>query len=178
MICLNVNGRNGKVNWTLPTELYEINAEYLKAVTDCVKVADNYVLVALCFRERISTLLMSVKEKVKKLNSNVIPLFVKAGTTDNDYIKTINTTEKLIIGSSDLALGHHVYSPKNVITVDKFLQSTEGDANLYSSAMKYKDYVYFVEFKLIPAVSIKGHYTNVVTDFESPFVSKVVEDKA
>lgn len=159
MIKFDVNGKVGAVTLTLPTKLNEISSQYLAGIGSEIAVADNYVLVALCYKERISSFISTSRQSKDGIKTSVVPLFVKAGRSENEFINNINTGAKLIASGSALSLGHHVVAKSNVLSIGAFLGNIEGDNNVYSNALKHPEDVYFVELKLIPAVDIVGYYT-------------------
>lgn len=176
MLKFQTNSRNGSKLFTFPTDLKEITPDYLRSVTEDVKVADNYVLVALCYREKLSTIIMTSRQKNPSINANVVPLFVKSGNTDNGFVNDINSGDILIITGSQLALGVHVVSPTNTLNVNHFVAAIEGDATAYTRATDYREYIYFLEFKLIPANEIIAVRKDVVdVEFDNPFAISEVD---
>lgn len=159
MIKFDVNGKAGAVTLSLPTKLNEITSHYLTGIGAEVAVADNYVLVALCYKERISSFISTSRQNKDGIKTSVVPLFVKAGRTENEFVNNIKTGSKLIASGSSLSLGHHVVSRNNVLSISSFLSYIEGDNEVYTNALKHPEDVYFVELKLIPAVEIVGCYT-------------------
>lgn len=171
MVKFATNGSHGSKIINLPTEVEEITPEYLKAVTDDVKIADNYVLVALCYREKLSNIIMTAKQNKNSISSSVIPLFVKSGAINNkeSFINKIKTGTKLNVSSSALSLGLHINFPKNTLNVNTLIYYIDKDAFAYKRAVELGCYVHFLEFKIIPANEIIAFRTNVESDFESPF---------
>lgn len=176
MLSFTLNGKLGKAEFNLPTNLKEITPEYLNQVTKDVIVADYHVLVGLCYREKLSDLIFTYRNK-KEATTSVIPLFVKRGNVDDVFQGYIKQGDKLIIGSSNLAMGHHVTCVRNNITINNFLAYVDGDAEAYQKALKLNEYVYFLEFKIVPANTIVGCYTDLKGDesYNNPF--KVVVSK-
>ena len=174
MLKFEINGKNGTFELNLPTSLNEITPEYLKDVTSTIQVADNYSLIGICYREAFSTVIFPNNTKKKNLTTAVVPLFVKCGKSDNDFINNINTGDKLIIAPSQIALGHHVNAPRNLITINNILNCINGDTKIYQETLKTSEQCYFLEFKLVPNVDINGVYkTDTNTHFINPFVTKV-----
>lgn len=157
-----INGTD-RIIFKFPTKLGEITSTYLKLVTAGVHVADNYTLVGLIYRETLGSIIIARKQSKKGLTSGVIPVFIKAGNTTNDFNKKITTKSKLIIPSSALMSGHHVISPTNTLSIDMFIKYLDKDTTV---AQRYNnnygnEECYFVEFKLVPNCEIVGYYDNV-----------------
>lgn len=148
------------VDFHFPTSLKEIDVDYLKAVTANVVVADNHTLVGIVYHEKLFNVIVSRKRQQKNLTAAVTPVFIRAGKTDSDFINSAECKNPLVIPSSSLSLGYHVAAPKNVLSLDYFIRAIDGDNSL---AKRYDnnfgdEECFFVEFKLIPNVEIKGFY--------------------
>lgn len=169
------NGVNGNKVLNFPTKVEEITPEYLLNVTKDVEVADNYVLVALCYREKISTILMTARQNKKDVTSAVIPLFIKSGrlstngANEESFISKIKTGDKIIAASSQLALGHHVVCPMNTLNINNLIYYTEKDGFAYQRAVNIQDYIHFLEFKIIPANDVIAFRPKVDSNFDNPF---------
>lgn len=149
-----------QVNFNFPTNLEEITPEYLEAVTAQVHIADHHCLVGVVYHESLGSVIIARKQAKKGLTGIVVPIFIKAGTTDSEFIKSMKCKDKLIIPSSQLSLGYHVAAPKNVLSLDYFIRHLDRDVSV---AARYnnnygKEECYFVEFKLVPNVNIVGFY--------------------
>lgn len=170
MIKFEVNGKRGSYIFPLPTELKELTPEYLNYVTEEVEIANDYTLIGICYREKLSTIIMSARQN-KNLTTAVVPIFIKRGNTTGEANCNPNTGDKLIISGSQLSLGHHVVCPKNTLTINNFISFTDGDGLAYQNAVKENKYVYFLEFKIIPNCDIVGIYKDVDKncDFKNPF---------
>lgn len=177
MLKFTSNGKNGSFQLNLPSQLGEITPEYLTDVTKDIKVSDNYSLIGICYREKLSTIIFDSTSKKKNTHINIIPIFIKSGKTDNDFIKSINIGEKLIIAGSDIALGHQVVAPRNTITINNILRCTMGDPTVYKAALEVKSDCYFLEFKLIPNCNIHGCYSpSTDPHMEQHFVEQIEFD--
>lgn len=175
MVTFSVDGNLGKFTIYLPSNLLEITEDYLKKITQEVEVADNYSLVGICYREKISTLILSARQKKKDISTAVIPIFVKAGKTDNEFINSIKPCDKLLISGSNISLGQHVTAPLNEINIERILALTEGDANIYQTTLKLTSPCYFLEFKLIPNCNILGRYNS--NSVSTPVESFIIKEK-
>ena len=161
------------INFHLPTSLEEIDASYLKAITDNVKVAEHHTLVGIVYHEKLFDIIVSRKRNAKGLTAGVVPIFIKAGDTDNEFIKGAECKDKLIIPSTSLSLGYHVAAPNNVLSLDYFVRAIDGDNEL---AKRYdnnygNEQCFFVEFKLIPNTEIKGLYKEAEKVDSTKYVS-------
>ena len=154
-----ING-DDKIIFKFPTSLTEISSTYLKRVTAGIHVADNYTLVGLVYRETLGSIIIARKQSKKSLTSGVIPVFIKAGETTNEFCKNIAVKSKLVIPSSALMSAHHVVSPINTLSLDVFIRYLDKDTTV---AQRYnnsygQELCYFVEFKLVPNCDIIGYY--------------------
>lgn len=169
------NGKNGSKSITLPTSIKEITADYLKAITDEILVADNYSLIALCHKEKLSSFILAGRNKKNQISTAVVPLFVKKGAPSKGVVNTLfesnlNVGDKLIITPTDIMTGMHVRVPMNTLTVEGFLSAIEGDGYAYQNASKNPADVYFLEFKIIPNCAIQGIYKPTLRkEFTNPF---------
>lgn len=144
--------------YNLPTSIEDIDKDYLLKLTNHIKVADHYSLIGLVYHEKLSSLIITYKQKRKDATAGVVPIFIKTPNADSKMFEEAEVRDKCIIASSDLALGHHVYVPNNVLSLNKFLANLEGDTNAYSRCMNDNFVAYFVEFKIIPNSAIHGIY--------------------
>lgn len=173
MLHLKTNGKNGQYDVNIPTSLDEITKEYIDSVVSQIVVAPNYSLIGVVFKEKLSTLLFTNKNKKDIKGIPVIPIFIKAGETDDSFIHNINFKDTLIISDSDIMMGHHVSCPKNVLTLSNVLSTFEGDQNIYRNVTNIKDNCYFISFKIVPNCNIHGHYDrNKTNTFVNPFILK------
>ena len=176
MLKLEVNGSAGKFLVNVPTVFSEISKEYLDNAVKHIEVAPEYSLVALIYREKLAVILNSAKQN-KEMNTAVVPMFIKAGTTDSKFIKNIKLGNKVIITGSDLSIGIHVNSPLNSLSIPNVVAICNGDNEVYKNAITNTEYCHFVEFKLVPNSAIKGVIgaANMQVD---PYVQIVTEAQA
>lgn len=173
MVQFEVNGKKGNYVFNLPTSIKELDLDYLKDITSNVNIADNYVLVGILHREKLSTLILSYNQRKNQVNTAVVPILVKAGACENEYIKSINEKDILIISRGDIELGQHVSIPSNVLNINNLLSCIEGDSTAFKRAQEHTAPVYFLEFKIIPAVNIRGNYSGEATNVTSKYMTKV-----
>lgn len=170
MLKFEANGKYGIVLMNLPTKLSEITPEYLNDVTSNLVIADNYSLIGILYRESLASVILANNRKQKNITTSVIPVFVKAGTTTTDYIKNMSCGDKIVIASSDIAMGHHVVCPKNKITINNILDYCDGDKEAYQRAISISIPCYYLEFKIVPNCNIHGNYIEDNDSYENPFI--------
>lgn len=171
MKTFNVNGNLGEFTINLPESLEEITPEYLMQCTKFVHPAPNYALVAVVYKDSLSLVLTSAK-KNKPTNISIVPIFVKAGETEDVFIRSLEVGNRVVIAGSDLSIGHHINSPYNKITPTNIVNLCEGDKNIYSEAILMQTPVCFVEFKLVPINVIHANLDYTKNNFANPFVIK------
>lgn len=150
------------VTFHFPTDFKEIEKSYFTSVTNNVNIADNYSLIALVYHDTLGKIILTRKQNKKGITSGVVPVFVKAGNTDSDFINSANVKDKIIISSTQLSLAQHVIVPQNVLSLDYFIKWLDKDntvSNRYQNNYG-KEECYFVEFKLVPNCDIVGFYVN------------------
>lgn len=154
-----IEAGNRTITYSFPENFSEISIDYLKDVTKEVEIADNYTLIGLVYTEKLSNIIMSFKQKKNNISSGVIPIFIKSGKTDSEFIKNAHITDKVIISNTQLSLGHHVRCKNNQLDIDKFLQYISDDAYAYKRSIDENiGKVCFLEFKLVPNCDIVGFY--------------------
>ena len=152
---------NAVVNFHFPTSFDEIDAEYLKAITANIHVADHHTLIGIVYHEKIFNVITSVKRNAKSMTSAVTPIFIRSGNTDSDFIASATCKDKLIIPSTSLSLAYHAAAPRNVLSLDYFLRAISGDTEIFKryDGNYGNEECFFVEFKIVPNCEIKGFYT-------------------
>ena len=171
-----VDGNLGEFTINLPESLDEISIEYLKSCTDFVHPAPNYALVGIVYKDGLSTVL-TVSKKKQDVNVAIIPVFIKAGDSDSDFIKSLSIGDKIVVAGSDLSIAHHINSPYNKITPINMIRLADGDKNIYSEALRHNSPVCFIEFKLLPASAIHGKLDKTANNFVNPFIYKAGANK-
>ena len=154
----------------LPTNISELTEhDYLYNLSSHVDVADDYSLIALCHKEKLSNFVIAGRGSKKEMATSVVPIFVKSGKSTNIFINSIKKGSKVIISGSALSLGHHVAVTNNDLNMSKFASIIDGDSNAMRNALALNTNVYFVEFKLIPNNEIIGIYNPIDDKFINPF---------
>lgn len=170
-----VNGKAGSYVINLPQSLEEIGTEYLSNCTNFINPASNYAVVAIVYKDLLSLVLTAAKKKTP-VNAAVIPVFVKAGDSDSEFIKSINLGDRVVVAASDLSIGHHIASPYNKITPSTISVICDGDKDIYRESMAMKEPVCFVEFKLVPISAIHAKLDNTIKGYINPFISIADKD--
>lgn len=167
-----VNGKAGSYVINLPQSLKEIGTEYLSDCTKFINPAPNYAVVAVVYKDLLSLVLTAAKKKTP-VNTAVSPVFVKAGDSDSEFIKSINLGDRVVVSGSDLSIGHHISSPYNKITPSIIAFICDGDKDIYREAMTMQESVCFVEFKLVPISAIHAKLDNTKNKYLNPFVGEL-----
>lgn len=160
---LTINGK--AVEYYLPTCVEDIKAEYLKNVTDHISIGDEHSLVAIVYKIELAYTL-NARRHDKNTTTNVIPMFVKCGQTDNEFIKILDPADIIIVSGSDISLGHHVGNPANKISLNNVVNLFSNNKEISKNSLLDKNSYYLVEFKIIPNCAIHGKIgtpTNVDT---------------
>lgn len=165
----------GEMNDTLfnfPTKVEELQDNYLKQITDHVTVADHHSLIGIVYKESISAVIMGRQQKKKAITASIIPIFIKCGNTDDEFIKSIELKDALLIATSDLSLSYHVSAPKNKLSIDHFIRLVEKDpSNVYNRSLQFsKQPVLFLDFKIVPNNAIKSAYKKKDTQIDEIYV--------
>ena len=170
-----VNGKAGSYVINLPQSLKEIGTEYLSDCTKFINPAPNYAVVAVVYKDSLSLVLTAAKKKTP-VNAAVIPVFVKAGDSDSEFIKSIKLGDRVVVAASDLSIGHHIASPYNKITPNTIYVICDGDKDIYRDSMAMKEPVCFVEFKLVPISAIHAKLDDTPKGYINPFISEAGKD--
>ena len=177
MKTIKVNGNLGEFELNLPENLEEISNEYFEKCADFVHPAPNYALVAIVYKDSLSLILTAAKNN-KPVNASIIPIFIKAGETDSDFIKNLKLGEKVVVAGSDLSIGHHINSPYNKITPTNIINVCEGDKEIYKDAILMNKPICLVEFKLVPVSCLHASLDKTANSFINPFIHKVTSNVA
>ena len=157
MIKFKTNGKLGKFIITLPTNIKDLSADYLKSITEDISVAPNYALICIAYKDKLSNFIITAK-RAKPTQIATVPIYVKGECEDKSI--ALNAGDKIIISGSDISLGYHVTTPSNDLNLNKFINYIDGDNNAYQRAITEQgdNYVYFIEFKIVPYCNIVGEY--------------------
>lgn len=164
-----------KLGIKLPTNVDEITAEMLEQLTAQVKVAKNYVLIALCYEINFADLIFDTK---KQKPTKVYTKVAKVGST-SDYID-IKPGDVIAIGQSSIEMGQHVYINSvaseqcvKAYLLDKARLTRPNATSLVASDINDIDCRSFLllEFKVVPIIDIKASFDYSVDKID-PFEIK------
>lgn len=168
-----VNGALGEFELNLPESLEEIPVDYFKECTNFVHPAPNYALVAIVYKDSLN-LILTASKKTEGTRVSIIPVFIKAGITDSEFVKELNIGDKVVISASDLSIGNHINSPYNKITPDNIVKVCQNaDREFYQSTLELHTPICLIDFKLVPISAIKSKLDKTKNSFVNPFIHKV-----
>lgn len=177
MKTFNVNGDLGAFELNLPESLEEIPNEYFKECTDFVHPAPNYALVAIVYKDSLNLILTAAKKK-EGANVQIVPIFVKAGKCDFDFINSLTLGDKIVVAASDLSIGNHINSPYNKITPTNIVNVCQGAGReFYQKTLELNSPICLVEFKLIPISAIRSKLDRTKNNFVNPFIRKAIDSR-
>lgn len=168
--------RDGKeIVFNLPTNIDSIQEDYLKRITNNVRVANHYTLIGLVRHSSLKSLIIACATNKKKVETGVVPIFIKCGETDNEFIKNIAMRDKLLVSPTEINLGHHVVVPFNELNIDNIIHTIADkcDKEEYQSYLNDTDdrEVFFIEFKIVPNTAIIADYTDAEHTAESTYIT-------
>ena len=149
------------ISLEVPTKLEEITKESLEEMCNNIVVADNYTLVGIAYHEYFNRVLMSYKTKKKNIKAGVIPIFIKSGKSDSDFIKSAEVCDKLLISANQLELGYRAVAKNNKYNLDYIMANIEANATNEEYTKLISDtnsIVYFLDFKIVPNCDIIAIY--------------------
>lgn len=165
------NGKLGRFEINFPESLEEIGNDYFEACTEFIHPANDYAVVAIVYKDALNLVLTSAKKK-QPAQLGIIPVFIKSGETNSEFIKSINLGDKIVVAASDLSIGHHINSPYNKITPENIIRLAEGDVEVTRQSLAMTRPVCFVEFKIIPVSAIHAKLDSTTNSFINKFVHK------
>ena len=163
------------VSFNFPTSISEISNEYFTKITDAIHVADNYSLVALCYSEKLSTVILTARTAKQNAKIKVTPIIIKVGKTDIPFLNEAKMKQRVVTMQSQLSLGVHVNLPHHRLTLDYFANVVKEskDNGIYEKELANNDNreCIFIEFKLIPNSDIMGLLDIDVPAVENNYVT-------
>lgn len=151
----NVTIKERNVIISLPTSIDEVKKEYLENISKHIGVGDEHSLIALVYKVNLAYIL-NTKRKIKDSVSSIIPVFVKTGATENDFVNSLNTKDVLVVSASDISIGHHVGNITNTLSLGNVVNALNTNKELIKNSLIDQDNYYLVEFKIIPNCAIHG----------------------
>ena len=154
MVDLKVNYLGLNQTFRMPTSMSEVDMNVISNYVNHVNVSKDYALIAVVFKERPISI-VSLSRQNKNASVSGVAVMIKSNT-DDEFIKDIKLGETIVISPSDIAMGHHVNSPANVLTPGFLLNLLQTNADLNKKLMAVKVPTYFVDFKIVPVCNIHG----------------------
>nr|DAW71257.1 MAG TPA: hypothetical protein [Crassvirales sp.] len=151
----NVTIKERNVIISLPTSIDEVKKEYLENISKHIGVGDEHSLIALVYKVNLAYIL-NTKRKIKDSVSSIIPVFVRTGATENDFVNSLNTKDVLVVSASDISIGHHVGNIANTLSLGNVVNALNTNKELIKNSLIDQDNYYLVEFKIIPNCAIHG----------------------
>jgi hypothetical protein len=68
----------------LPTDISEVDNDYFNNLLKDIKLAPNYSIVAICYIDRLFSVISDFKNNAGTKQANVIPLIAKLNDTENN----------------------------------------------------------------------------------------------
>ena len=166
---INVKSQSGELKIFIPTSRKDITNSYLEEDTQMLEIAPNYSLVALI---TIEELVNVVNPNAKKQNAFTagVPVFVRCGKSDDEFINNISCGQTIIISDSDLSMGHHINTPYNKISKGYLSAILSKDKDLVSNVWGINEKCYFLSFKLVPNCNIHGAISEKEINVVDPYV--------
>lgn len=164
-----------RIEVSLPTSIDEITEEYLKDVATEINVAPDYSLICLVSITSLNEIAFANVKKKNGMTSVVIPVFIKCGESDSNFIKSIDIKDKLVISRSNIELSDHVRLANNKLSINDIIYYLANDDELRKNVLTNKlDFdantkVCLLEYKIVPNNDIHGAYKDV-KDIDVKFV--------
>lgn len=166
---INVTFKNAEYKINIPTSRKDITDSYLEEVTQMLEIAPNYSLVALITIEEFVNVVNPTGKKQNAFTAG-LPVFVRAGKSDDEFINNISCGQTIIISDSDLSMGHHINSPYNKISKSYLSSLLSQDKNVVQNSWSNNEKCYFLSFKLVPNCNIHGAISEEELNVVDPYV--------
>ena len=166
---INVKNQNVEFKINIPTSRKDITDDYLAEVTQMLEIAPNYSLVALITIEELINVVNPNAKKPSAFTAG-IPVFVRCGKSDDEFINNISCGQTIIISDSDLSMGHHINSPYNKISKAYLSAILSKDKELAGNVWGMNEKCYFLSFKLVPNCNIHGAISEEEINVVDPYV--------
>lgn len=146
----------------LPTDLSELTKEYFDEMLKGVNIADNYSVIALCYKAKLFEIINTAKKEVVIQATSIL---VKIGG-NIESVAYCKPMDKVIVNRSSLERSQHLSLPNNTlepgkvsdyicsnnelvkaITTGKYF-AADGETPMLGGSNA--PYCYFVEYKIIP----------------------------
>lgn len=179
-----IKGQNKNFGIDVPTKESEITAEYLRAVTERVKLSKYHVVVALIMKTKLYDFCMGIRNPKKDQNVNVttkIAKFVRCDEDSNEKpaIEAMFVGDIAVIDRSTIERGIHLSVP-TIISPNGLANYLEEDKDLLTAIVTGKrpelsnQHICLVQFKIVPMNCITATYS-AEKRFNDCFIKPVVE---
>lgn len=160
-----INGKKVK----FPTNIKEITPDYLDLMTKDITVGDDFVLIALCTKVKARKVaIYGVRSNPEKLEANVIPIFVKAGHSNSEFVNSLKTADAIFITKSEIEYGQYVNNAKENLSINNVVELLYNEYN--KGLEDLTDDVITVSYRLVAANNIHAKRDLTVTsDINSEF---------
>lgn len=157
----------------VPTAISEIDERYFKALLNDVKIANNYAIIAICYKDRLFSILSDFKSG-NNGTKEVVPIIAKI--QDNESKVPFAVGDLAVVDTSSLERGTHLSLRNNAICFGAICEYCLSDSELSKAIMNGSFFnggkslgaheakmaapdVFFVEFKIVPLCDIKASYS-------------------
>lgn len=155
--------RNESIEISVPTKLEEITKEKLNKLFEVINLPDNYCIVVILQKVKLSQFAMMTVSKAKETLVYTIPIIGKL-SENNNYTGKINIGDKVIITRSSLEMGTTVSMSTSISSgnLNKFLNDNETiRQKCFRKEVKDEDgnddvWIYLMEAKIVPVCDIRG----------------------
>lgn len=162
---LKLQSKNSNYGINIPTEEKEINDKALNSLLSNVVLPKYYCVIALRYKTKLFDLAITSKSNTsKKQLVSVVPILAKFNEGE---ISIGKVGDRVLIDPVDIERGSHL-NVNTVITPLKISDYINSDSDLTKDIISRKlgndDYIYCLEFKIIPCNSIKGIIDGIIHD--------------
>lgn len=157
-----VETKENKYTYQLPTSLNEIDESYVLNATKSIEIADNYTLIALVAQETVGSIVLKAKRDSKDSNIPRYAIFIKCGNTDSQFIKKANCKDKLIVDNNTFKMvAQEIKVEGNSLSLYDFANKVNQDHYLFNRYSNNfgNEVCCFIDFAIIPNSEIKGIVT-------------------
>lgn len=179
-----IQGQNKNFGIDVPTKETEITAEYLRTVTERVKLSKHQVIVALIMKTKIYDFCMGIRNPKKDQNISITTKIAKFVPCDKDNdekptIEGMSIGDIAVIDRSTIERGIHLSVP-TIISPSGIGNYLEEDKDLLTAIVTGKEielskqHICLVQFKIVPMSSITATY-NAEVKVKECFIKHIVE---
>lgn len=150
---------------SFPTSIAEVTKGYFDSLLGDIKLQEHYCIVALCFKEKVSTLALNIRDR-RNTTSNITPIIAKIAEDNECHYKQM---EVAVVDRTNLERGIHLPMNNNWIGVAGFEKYLDGNLILinqlangtyWKEISKTTPEIVLVEFKILPIrdiVAVRGN---------------------